>query len=224
MLLMTDIKDDMQKHMSLYGCKRYNSEQEKTDFMMSQILELCTICELTTSLRNQLRYEDRDSKVAAFVREVATMSALVVVRRQGSAYFERVLKENIQSDVIDQVISHIHIAERKFYKIEGHIRTSSITPELGRINHIITFLHIICDRLKDGQEWLVHHEHEGPWTLYIMNEENTFRTDKNPVPVQTSESDESVPRNPSRFSINGSDDRRPIGNPQANLDALKALI
>lgn len=176
-----DIKDDVQNYMSLYGLPRYNSAQDKTDLMMSLIPELCSECELSRSLQFELRLSDRDSKQAAFVREVAKMSELVVVRREGRGYAERVLKENISSQDIAAVIIHIRQANRKFYNIEYHIRSSTVTPELQRAGYIITFLHILCDRLNDGQEWKVKHEFQGPWTLYIMDENNIEREEKNPV-------------------------------------------
>ena len=190
------IKDDVQNYMSLFNAKRYNSEQEKTDLMMSVIPDLCSQCELSRSLQHELRLLDKDSTRAAFVREVAKIRDLVVVGREGHGHFERVLKENISEADIAAVIIHIRSANTKFFRIESHLRNSTVTPELQKIGHIISFLHIICDRLKDGQEWLVHHEFQGPWTLYIMNEENTFRTDKNPEPDPSRRM--KTPQNPER--------------------------
>ena len=154
---------------------------------MSLIPNLCTECEVSSYLKYQLTYDDSVSKLAAFVREVAKIRELVVVVRERTGYFERVLKEHIPATDIAAVIKHIRSAYTKFFRIEAHIRNSTITPELQRILHIISFLHVICDRLKDGHEWLVQHEFQGPWLLYIMNEENTFRTDKNPEPQQVVE-------------------------------------
>jgi hypothetical protein len=175
------IKDDVQNYMSLYGLPRYTYEREKTDLMMSLIPELCSQCELSRSLQFELRLSDSDSKSAAFVREVAKMSGLVIRRRQGLAYFERVLKDNISEADIAAVIIHIRQANRKFWNIEAHLRNSPTLPELLIIERIITFLHIICDRLKDGQEWKVRHESEGPYTLLILHEDNTWRAETNPV-------------------------------------------
>ena len=164
--------------MSLYGLKRYNSPKEKTDLMMSLIPELCSICELSTEL--QFTRSLRDSKVAEFVKEVATMSEFVILRRQGPVCFERVLKENITSQVIDVVIKLIGSAAAKFHRIENHLRNWS-GSDLQRAGYIIDFLHILCGRLNDGYEWKVDHEFQGPYTLYIMNEDNTWRAEKNPV-------------------------------------------
>ena len=181
MLSMFCIKDDVQNYMSLYGLPRYHSEQEKTDLMMSLIPDLCSICELSRSLQFELRLSDRDSKTAAFVREVAKMSELVILRRQGPVCFERVLKEGVSEADIAAVIIHIRSANMKFFNIESYTRNSTVTPELQRIGYIITFLRILCDRLNDGYEWKVDHEFQGPYTLYIMNEDNTWRAEKNPA-------------------------------------------
>ena len=171
----------MQNYMSLYGLKRYNSTQEKTDLMMSLIPELCSICELSSHLQFELRLPDRDSTEAAFVREVAKIRALVVVGRQGPVCFERVLKENITSQDIAAVIILIGSAHTKFHRIASHLRNAPELPDLQRAGYIIDFLHILCGRLNDGYEWKVDHEFQGPWTLYIMNEDNTWRAEKNPV-------------------------------------------
>ena len=208
--------------MSLFNAKRYNSEHEKTDLMMSVIPDLCSQCDLSSSLRHELRLSDKDSTRAAFVREVANIRELVVVVRERHGYVERVLKENISEADIAAVIIHIRSANTKFFRIESHLRNSTVTPELQRIGHIISFLHIICDRLKDGQEWLVHHEFQGPWTLYIMNEENTFRTDKNPEPDPSRR--RKTPQNPER------EDHIQHGNPgdphhnHTDISAVDAML
>jgi hypothetical protein len=209
----------MQNYMSLFNAMRYNSEQEKTELMMSLIPNLCTECEVSSYLRNQLRYDDSVNKLAAFVREVAKISDLVVVERESIGHFERVLKEHISAADIAAVIKHIRSAYTKFFRIEAHIRNSTITPELQRILHIISFLHVICDRLKDGQEWLVHHDFDGPWTLYIMDEGNYFRTDKNPEPQQVVELDPGS-HNPASLPDRGHNSNAV----HAHLDELKAFI
>ena len=187
--------------------------------MMSLILDLCTECEVSNSLKFELRLLDHDSPRAAFVREVAKIRELVVVVRERTGYFERVLKEHISAADIAAVIKHIRSAYTKFFRIEAHIRNSTITPELQRILHIISFLHVICDRLKDGHEWLVQHEFQGPWLLYIMNEENTFRTDKNPEPQQVVEL-EPGSHNPASLP----DHVHHNNAVHAHLDELKAFI
>ena len=63
----------MQNYMSLFNAMRYNSEHEKTDLMMSLIPDLCTECEVSSSLKFALRQSDRDSPTAAFAREVANI-------------------------------------------------------------------------------------------------------------------------------------------------------
>jgi len=134
------------------------------------------------------------------------------------------LKDNISETNIAAVIKHIRSANTKFFSIEFHIRDSSVTPELQRIQRIIRFLYLICDRLEDGQEWLVQHESDGPWTLYIMHEGNYFRTDKNPEPQQVVELD-TASHNPASLP-----DDLPAGvndghhAMDAHLDELKALI
>ncbi len=213
------IKEDVQNYMSLFNVMRYNSEQEKTDLMMSVIPDLCTECELSSSLQFELRLSDRDSKMAAFAREVAKIRELVVVVRERTGYFDRVLKENISTADIAAVIKHIRCVNTKFFNIEYHMRSSTVTPELQRIHHIIRFLHLICDRLNDGCEWLVQHEFQGPWTLHIMNEENIFRTNKNPEPQQVVEVDARA-HNPSSLPDRGHN-RNAVS---AHLDELKALI
>jgi hypothetical protein len=170
-------------------------------------------------MQYQLRYDDRDSKLAAFVREVANIRELVVVGRERTGFFERVLKDNISETDIAAVIQHIRAANTKFFRIEFHIRDSPVTPELQKIQHIIRFLHMICDRLQDGQEWLVHHDFDGPWTLYIMDEGNYFRTDKNPEPQQVEELDTGS-HNPASLPDSAHD----TNAVHARLDELKALI
>ncbi len=185
--LVCGIKDDVQNYMSLYGLPRYNSSKEKTDLMMSLIPDLCSECELSRQLQFELRLSDRDSKQAAFVREVAKMSELVILRRQGPVCFERVLKEGVSEADIVAIIIHIRQANRKYYNIEPWIRNSTVTPELQRIGYIISFLYIICGRLNDGEEWKVDHEFQGPCTLYILNEDNTYREEKNPAPYPSAQ-------------------------------------
>ncbi len=205
--------------MSLFNAMRYNSVKEKTDLMMSLIPGLCCECDFSRSLTFELRLSDRDSPRAAFVREVEKIRELVVVGREMPGYYARVLKENISETDIAAVIQHIRAANTKFFRIEFHIRDSPVTPELQKIQHIIRFLHMICDRLEDGQEWLVHHESDGPWTLYIMHEGNYFRTDKNPESQQVVELDTGS-HNPASLP----DSVHPTNGVHAHLDELKSLI
>jgi hypothetical protein len=193
--------------MSLYGLPRYHSEQEKTDLMMSLIPDLCSQCRCSPSLQFELRHPDSESKRAAFVREVEKIQKLVVV---GS-----VLKENISEADIAAVIIHIRQANRKFWNIEAHLRNNPMLPELLIIERIITFLHIICDRLNDGQEWKVRRESEGPYTLLILHEDNTWRAEKNPwFPEQDNPgANPAIRHDPHRFGPGPGD------NPDVHRDA-----
>ena len=187
--------------------------------MMSLIPKLCSECDYSRSLQFELRLSDRDSKEAAFVREVAKIRELVVVGRERHGYFERVLRENISEPDIAAVIKHIQSANTKFFGIEYHIRDSSCLPELQRISHIIRFLNIICDRLDDGHEWKVQHEFEGPWDLYIMSGDNIFRQEKNPVHPAVIEDDHSInPPNAYMFTNRDGHTRERRENPRAAGD------
>ena len=162
------IKGDVQNCMSLYSCMRYKYKKEKTDLMMSIIPNLCTEVDKSEYFQSQVRYYDHDT-LAAFKRDVSKMRL---------------------AQHIDAVIPLIRSAHTNFFNSD--FDTQNTLPELQTIGSIISLLYTICDRLDDGQEWLVRHEVGGHWTLYSMNAENTFRTEKNPVAGETLETHNAI--------------------------------
>jgi hypothetical protein len=172
--------------------------------MIDKIEEMWFISEHDDTIKSTLRY-DRDSELARFARSIKNIGVtLDIIWDRMQTKFRA--KENVSTADIENVAQELKIAYNQFCHVMGHIRS------LGRLNDIMPILEIldiISCRINDGQEWHLHREADGKWKLYIMDESNTWRTEKNPVVDGVEE----YPRNPPII------DHPPVTNPHVVQDA-----
>ena len=135
-----------------------------------------SFCDASANLNSDLLY-DRTGPEAKFAKTIKEIGQTLGITfdRSKHAY---VVKQNISEQDMKTVSLIIGSAHRLWLNIPGHIR---LLIDLYQIRPIIHMLNLICDRLKDGQDWRVNQDDPDEWKLYIMNEDNAFREEKNPV-------------------------------------------
>jgi len=166
--------------------KLYNAT-DKTKFMIDKIVEMWFISEYDPTIKSTLRY-DRDCPLAKFARSIKKIGVTLDIQWDRMQTKFRA-KENVSTADIENVAQELRIAYNQFCHVPGHIRRLG---QLNDIRPILNILDVISCRINDGQEWHLHREVDGDWKLYIMDESNTFRTEKNPVVDDV----EDYPRNP----------------------------
>jgi hypothetical protein len=179
--------------------KLYNAT-DKTKFMIDKIEEMWFISEHDQTIKSTLRY-DRDCPLARFAQSIKKIGFTLDIKWDRMQTKFRA-KENVTTDDIANVAQELKIAYNRFCQVMGHIRS------LGQLNDIMPILEVldtISCRINDGQEWHLHREANGKWKVYIMDEGNTWRTEKNPVVDGVEE----YPRNPPII------DHPPVTNPDA---------
>jgi hypothetical protein len=166
--------------------KLYNAT-DKTKFMIDKIEEMWFISEHDDTIKSTLRY-DRDSALARFAQSIKKIGTALDIKWD-NRQIKFIAKENVSTADIENVAKELKITYNQFCNVPVHIRRFG---QLNDIMPILQILDIISCRINDGQDWHLHREADGNWKLYIMDESNTWRTEKNPVVDGVEE----YPRNP----------------------------
>jgi len=155
--------------------KLYNVT-DKTKFMTDKIVEVWCTCESSATIKADLRC-NRDGSLSNFARSIQSIGTTLGIHWDRGR-IQYVVKENVSADDMQTVQKQLKIAHHRFLQVHGHVRDLRDLHDIMPILHI---LDIISGRLADGQDWQLKRDAEGTWALYIMDETNTWRTEKNPV-------------------------------------------